>query len=502
MRRLVVVVCSIAGALVIGAPPASAHPLGNFTVNVYTGLRVQPERVLLDVVVDMAEIPTFQVRRTIDADGDDRLSDAESGNFAAAGCAEAAGRVGVTVDGRTVAVRSEGGEVTFPPGAAGLDTLRLTCALVADAGGRGGERQLVVRNRNHDDRVGWREMAAVGDGVTLVASDVGRKSISDRLVSYPDDLLRSPPDQRVATLRARPGGPPAPPGFGPTSSAGPTSTAGSAAVAPRGVDRVTRSFTELVGRQRLTPAFGLLAMLLSVALGAVHALAPGHGKTVMAAYLVGRRGSIRQAALMGFTVTLTHTAGVLVLGLVLSASTTLAPESLYPWMGLASGLLLVAMGAGLLRGALRRRAARTSAILEAVGAGSHSHSHGHGHGDHDHDHGHDSGDGPLGRRSLIALGFAGGLVPSPSALVVLLGAIALGRAWLGVALVVGYGLGMAATLAGAGLLLVRFRGAVDRRLTGREAGRPAALARALPVLTAALILGVGALLSLRAVAQL
>ena len=108
----------------------------------------------------------------------------------------------------------------------------------------------------------------------------------------------------------------------------------------------------------------------------------------------------------------------------------------------------------------------------------------------------------MGRRSLVALGFAGGLVPSPSALVVLLGAIALGRAWLGVALVVGYGLGMAATLAGAGLLLVRFRGALDRRLSGREMGRSAALARALPVLTAALILGVGALLSLRALAQL
>ena len=500
MRRLLVlawlVTSTLAGALVIGAPPASAHPLGNFTVNVYTGVRVQPERLLLDLVVDMAEIPTFQVRRTIDGDGDDRLTDAEGRLYASAACADAAGRVAVTVDGRAVAVRSEGSEVTFPPGTAGLDTLRLTCALVADGGGGAGEREVVVWNRNHDDRVGWREMAAVGDGVTLVTSDVARRSLSDRLVSYPDDLLTSPPDQRVATLRGRSGGPPAPPGFAPGGSS-------SATVAPRGVDRVTRSFTELVGRQRLTPAFGLLALLLSVVLGAVHAVAPGHGKTVMAAYLMGRRGSIRQAGLMALTVTLTHTAGVLALGLVLSASTTLAPESAYPWLGLASGLLLAGIGAGLLRGAIRRRSSRLSATLAAAGAGARGHSHSHRHADgHVHSHFHDPGDGPMGRRSLVALGFAGGLVPSPSALVVLLGAIALGRAWLGVSLVVGYGLGMAATLMGAGLLLVRFRGALDRRLSTAERGRPAALARALPVLTAALILGVGALLSLRALAQL
>ena len=108
----------------------------------------------------------------------------------------------------------------------------------------------------------------------------------------------------------------------------------------------------------------------------------------------------------------------------------------------------------------------------------------------------------MGWRSLTALGFAGGLVPSPSAVVVLLGAIALGRAWLGVALVLGYGLGMAATLTGAGLLLVRFRDTLDRRLTAREPGRFAVLVRALPVLTAAIIVGVGALLSLKAMAQL
>src|SRR5205823_984135 len=153
------------------------------------------------------------------------------------------------------------------------------------------------------------------------------------------------------------------------------------------------------------------------------ALAPGHGKTVMAAYLVGQRGSMRQAALIGLTVTATHTAGVLALGLALSVSSLVAPERLYPWLGLASGVLLAFIGAGLLRRAVRAR--------------KHRHAHHHHHHGHDHDHGpdHDGEAAPVRTRALVAMGFAGGLVPSPSALVVLLGAMALGRAWFGVVLV-------------------------------------------------------------------
>ncbi len=494
MRRIVAFAALVAGVLVLWAQQASAHPLGNFTVNVYTGLRVQPERLVIDLVVDMAEIPTFQARRGIDRDGDGRLSDAESQGYAAGACTDAAAGLNVAVDGRSVPVRREAADVRFPPGTGGLDTLRLTCALVAEIGELAAEQQLVVRNRNYEDRVGWREMAAVGDRVTMLASDVARSSISDRLARYPDDLLQSPPDQRMATLRARPGGPAAPPGFGPASLSAPAST--------RGVDGITRSFTELVGRQRLTPGFGLLAMILSIVLGAVHAVAPGHGKTMMAAYLVGRRGSLRQAAVLGVTVTLTHTAGVLALGVALSASSALAPEALYPWLGLASGVLLAGIGAALLRGAVRRAThSHLPTELTAVGASRHhDHSHIHPHGEHGHEHAVD--DGAMGRRSLVAIGFAGGLVPSPSALVVLLGAIALGRAWLGVVLVIGYGLGMAATLAGARLVLVRFRDALDRRTLDRDPGRFALLARVVPVVTSALILGVGALLSFRALAQM
>ena len=203
-----------------------------------------------------------------------------------------------------------------------------------------------------------------------------------------------------------------------------------------------------MGERSLSPGFAVVALLLAVGLGAAHALAPGHGKTVMAAYLVGLRGTLRQAAVIGATVTITHTAGVLLLGLVLTTSRAVASERLYPWLGLASGLLLAGVGIGLL---VRARA----------GHHPHPHDHPHPHGHH-HDHG--PAGRPLGRRGLVALGLAGGLVPSPSAVVVLLGGIALGQAWFGVALVVAYGLGMAATLTGVGLLLAHLRTRMDGRL--------------------------------------
>lgn len=467
--------------------PAGAHPLGNFTVNVYTGIMVEPERLALDLVVDMAEIPALQARDDIDTDGDGQIEETEAGHYAAAACGDAARQVEVVVGGRAVGLESHTAGVTFPPGMAGLVTLRLTCALTADTGMLSGDDDVVVRNRYLGDRVGWREMAAVGDRTTLVTSDVPRRSISDRLASYPDELLQSPPDQRSASLRVRPGGPPAPDDFGPQGVRSPS---------PRGVDRATQWFTGLVGRQRLTPGFAMGALAASIGLGALHALAPGHGKTVMAAYLVGERGSLRQAALIGLTVTLTHTAGVLVLGVVLSTATSLAPEAAYPWLELASGALLVAIGGGLLRRGVRRRSPRAPAGPDR---GHHHRSDDHHH--HGHSDGHRHGV-VASRRELVAVGLAGGLVPTPSALVVLLGAIALGRAWFGVLLVVGYGIGMAGVLTGAGLVLVKVRAVAERRRRSFGDGGLARVAASLPLVTAALVLGGGVLLTLRALGRL
>jgi ABC-type nickel/cobalt efflux system permease component RcnA len=224
---------------------------------------------------------------------------------------------------------------------------------------------------------------------------------------------------------------------------------------------------------------------------------------------------------------------VLVLGVLLSAVALTAPERIYAWLGIASGVLLIAIGVTLLRQARRRAAVapqQRAAELVTAGVGAadpttgrtvehgddhdHAHDHDHDHGhddDHDHDVTHSHGWGgththpppATTARGLIAVGFAGGMVPSPSALVVLLGGIALGRAWFGVLLVLGYGIGMALALIGTGLALAHARDRVERwaerhRHAGDESSLLLRFTRTLPTATAGLVIVVGVGLALRA----
>jgi ABC-type nickel/cobalt efflux system permease component RcnA len=423
-----------------------------------------------------------------------------------------AGRISLQAGGRPLVLQVVTTSLSFPPGQAGLNTLRLTCSLLSGPTERAAH--IMYRSDNFTDRVGWREITAAGDRMRLVGSDAPATSVSARLTTYPANLLTSPLDQRQASFTVRPGGPPR---LGASAPA-----AAPSSPLPRGVDQATQAFTSFVGRHRFSATFALVALALSLLLGAVHALAPGHGKTVMAAYLVGQRGSFRQAAVIALTVTLTHTAGVLALGLAISASLIVAPERLYPWLGLASGVMLAAIGLGVLARSIRLR--RRQAAAHAAGhaeqerdaghasehdaghASAHPHPHAgemHTHGGRRQRHG-PLGDGqPVTWGSLLAMGFVGGFLPSPSAVVVLLGAIALGRAWFGAVLVIAYGAGMAATLTGAGLLVLHARDALDRRLVGLRSSRLAGMAgRLVPVGTAVVIVGVGAYLSLRGLAQI
>ena len=499
-RRGAVLAALAATLLVAGATGAAAHPLGNFTVNTYSGLRVGPDRLIVDYVVDMAEIPTFQTRQAIDSDHNRRITGPEAATWRDQECPRLATGLRATVDGRPAALAVTGSALTFPKGVGGLQTLRLECALAAPLpAGQG----LTYSDTNLEGRVGWREITAVGDRATLETANVPTTSPSARLTTYPQDQLSSPLNQRAASLRFHPGGPPAPPPAGSVGGSAAGSAAASApgpapeasgAVQRGGVDRATAAFTALVGERSLSPGFALVALLLAVGLGAAHALAPGHGKTVMAAYLVGLRGTLRQAATIGATVTLTHTAGVLLLGLVLTTSRAVASERVYPWLGLGSGLLLAGVGIGLL--------------VRARSGHGHPHPHEHPDPDHPHPHLHDHtgavpGAGrPLGWRGLVALGLAGGLVPSPSAVVVLLGGIALGQAWFGVALVLAYGLGMAATLTGVGLLLAHLRTRMDRRLRFPAGSLLGRIGRLLPAVTASVIVLVGLGLAASGAAQL
>jgi nickel/cobalt transporter (NicO) family protein len=225
----------------------------------------------------------------------------------------------------------------------------------------------------------------------------------------------------------------------------------------------------------------VLLLLAAFGWGALHALSPGHGKAMVAAYLIGTRGTARHAAGLGVTVTITHTLGVFALGLVtLLLSQYILPEDLYPWLTLVSGLLVVCIGTGVLRSRIRGR-----------GQGGHGHSHHHhehGHPHHHHDHEH-----TVTRRSLIGMGAAAGLIPCPSALVVLLGAIAQHEVALGMLLIVAFSVGLAATLTGLGLLVVYARRVLPRlRMDGR-------LAAMLPAASALAIVIVGCVLTAQAV---
>ncbi|WP_232247853.1 sulfite exporter TauE/SafE family protein [Kitasatospora azatica] len=492
------------------APPAGAHPLGNFSINHYTGLTVHRDRIEALSVTDSAEIPTLQQKPQVDRDGNGTADDSERAAWAAQECRHSAERLTVTADSRALHWTVTSAQFQYAQGAAGLETSRLECVLQAplDLGAAGA--QLQVATGSDATRVGWNEITARGEGVHLEHSDVPEESNSQQLRNYPRDLLDNPSGVVHARITAMPGN-------------GPGSAFAGAAPGSRGsgpaawLARLDAKLAGLGATQKLTLPVGLLAVLLSIVLGAGHALLPGHGKTIMAAYLAGRRGSTRDALTVGATVTVTHTAGVLVLGLCLTAFSSLAGDVVLGWLGVTSGALVTLVGAGLLLDAARRARARphthapntpaqhtASAIPVLAGAPApqpeqHTHEHLDGHTQHDHahehhqhphgepdphhthDHGHHHrhdlfghrhhhhhGDAEhsLGRRGLIGLGIAGGLVPSPSALVVLLGAVALGRTLFGAGLVLAYGLGMAATLTTAGLLFVRLgdsiAGAADR----------------------------------------
>jgi ABC-type nickel/cobalt efflux system permease component RcnA len=247
--------------------------------------------------------------------------------------------------------------------------------------------------------------------------------------------------------------------------------------APSRVDSESESgFAELITEDDLSSGVVLIALAVALFWGAAHALTPGHGKAIVAAYLVGSRGKARHAFLLGGIVTVTHTIGVFALGLVtLALSEFIVPEQLYPWLNLVSALLVVGVGLAVLRARYL-----------------HARAHRHGH-HHHHDHEHEQGQG---LRGLVAVGVSGGLLPCPTALVVLLAAISLHRVGYGLLLILAFSVGLASVVTAIGLVAVSAKRAFSRlRLDGP-------LVRALPAVSALVVLGLGVAMTARAVPQL
>jgi nickel/cobalt exporter len=452
-RRLLVLPLLICGVLAAPAT-AHAHPLGNFTINTSASLVVRANQVIVEYAVDMAEIPTFQERGTIDADGDGSLSSEETAAYRGDACAGLEGGLHLDVDATRAHLAMRSSNLSLPVGQAGLRTLRLSCIYRA-AFAPGATHDLVFEDANYPDRLGWREVTAAGDGATIVRADVPTASPSLRLTSYPKNVR--PSNVRSATISFRPGGAPLP-----ARSAGGTATRTSGAL-----------LADFASRPDLSAGLVALMIAAAIAIGAVHALGPGHGKSLIGAYLVGSGGTMRQAVAVGAAVSVMHTASVLGLGiLVLSAQRLFAPERIYPWLGLISGLVALGLGAALLVSRLHALSERRR---------------------HGHDHPHPAG--PLSRRGLIAIAFAGGILPSPSALVVLLGSVSIGRTALGLALIAGFSVGLAASLVAVGAVAIRARHLATGRL-------PAGLMRLAPILSAGCIALLGLVLTGRGLLQL
>lgn len=528
-------------ALLLTPALVAAHPLGNFTINHYAGIRIEPDRVLLDVVIDQAEIPAFQARQGFDTDGDGSVSDEEVEAGRVVACDELATDLSLTAAETGLGLRTIEAGLSLPPGVGGLSTMRLVCGfealLTAPLGAD--PTRIAFADDAFPHRLGWREILVQGAGTTLeaVEGEVRPESVSARLTAYPEALVATPlADQRIM-VDATAGGPEAEPfdipdaepvggagssepppaaAPGPSAAASPTPVGGAV---PGGVDS-----GELPGifRQDLTPIMLLLSLLTAALLGVGHALTPGHGKTLMAAYLVGTRGTPLHAIGLGLSVSVSHTLGILVLAaLVLGASDVLRADVVVRWAPVVAAVSIAAIGGWMLIGELRRRRAVRQATAVPHDARAHTHDE-HGHdreqdagpdaaqaGGHHHDHGLEHSHGGVAHsdapvpgstitwRSLFALGLAGGLIPSTSALLILLGSIAAGRPAFGFVLVVAFGLGMAAVMTGIGLALVAARDRFDRMPGGGGLDR---IREAVPLVAAVVVLGFGLYLTAQALA--
>jgi ABC-type nickel/cobalt efflux system permease component RcnA len=532
---------------------ATAHPLGNFSISHYSGIRVSKDAIELRYMIDMAEIPTFQ---EIQESGiEPKAGDPSLEAYLARKAEILRDGLALEVNGKPLVLRAESREIIFPPGAGGLPTMKVgflyKAKLIGDS--NGAEYLLTYRDGNFPGRAGWKEIIAVAaSGARISNSSVPEIDRSSQLNDYPTDLLNSPPQEleaRVAFSTA-------------VVSESIVSTASSRIdsdvrekASPVSKAQVTRaevsqssrkvesvkqsgdtrivnsavidadsteanenssvqlqanrqatprnSFTELIATEQLGLGIILIALGVAAGLGAFHALEPGHGKTLVAAYLVGSRGTVKHAFLLGLIVTAAHTAGVYLLGAVtLYASRYIVPGQLYPWLGVISGVMITSLGAVLL---VRRYRGKDG--LSNHHHHHRDHSHGpddhdhHHHHRHEHGHSHDLGhmhrdhdlDRQVSLRELLTLGISGGIVPCPAALVVLLSAVSMQRIGFGLLLIVAFSVGLAAVLITIGLLMVSARQFMSRfqvnsRLTTRW----------LPLTSSAFILVFGIALTVQA----
>jgi nickel/cobalt exporter len=536
--------CIGAGA---GRADTVASLLGNFTINQYCGLRLSQASADVHYVVVFGQLPALRELHLADTNGDGVTSQLERDDYVRKLAPGLAAGLNLEVDGISVPLRAARWTSSLPTEQGGF-SLRLDVDFsgALPAAVHSGKRSVQFTNQNYPGRMGWHEIVVQSDpGLAVFDTNAYSTSLTGGLTNALRSLPSAGPlDERSVHLNFDEGGAPAGaallaarPGTtaaDASASANSTGMNGSGSASGTGTDtsgtannfastesawiaRKTRGLVDAISAPRLEPRIALLALLGAMLLGAVHALSPGHGKTIVGAYLIGSRGTPRHAVFLGTTVTITHTLGVFILGFAtLYASRFIVPEKLFPILSLISAVLVLGMGILLL--VQRGRAARI-ALSAVKGAPTVFHpvaaaagpisgrglifAHAHGH-DHDHDHAHADGTmhshgggamhshlppGASGEkvtwRSLLTLGISGGLVPCPSAMVLLLAAVALNKTAYGMVLVVAFSVGLAITLTAVGLAFLYARNRFHKPRSG------ARWPQLLPVLSAVMITALG-----------
>jgi nickel/cobalt exporter len=455
MRRLFRVSGLVAAALFATASAAVAHPLGNFTVNHLSRITSARDIVTVRYVLDMAEIPAFALDRSLDPHG--TPTHGALAAWAGGHAKTIAPQLRLAVDDRAVALQPVESAVRTRPGAGGLPTIYFTATYRAAVGA--GPHRLTYRDDTEPGRLGWKDVVA-----GMQTEPTGE------LLSYPNALLGSP-HARVAIAAN-------------IDSAGRITADEKAVVAddaaaggaPAPAIARTNALSDILAKGAGDPLVVLGALLLAIALGALHALEPGHGKTLLAVSLVGARATPRQAVVLAAALTVAHTAGVLALGFVVLAATRwIVPEQIYPWITLASGVFVTVLGARAVAREVRKRLP-TAHVHAHVHPHAHPHAHdhvhapGHHHHEHEYEHAHDHaeldevaharahaipGTAPLTFRTAVIAAASGNVAPCPAALVVLLAAISLHQIGYGLALIVAFSVGLALVLTVLGVAVVR-----------------------------------------------
>lgn len=473
---------------------AAAHPLGNFSVNQYSRIEVEKSEVKLRSVLDMAEIPTFQESQTIDTNRDGSLSEDELNVYAGKITPNYLSNLLILVDGQPIELREITRNISLPLGSGNLPTLRIEWDLIGNLSIENSNaiHRINFENKNYTERVGWNEIVVgrVG-GINIFDSSAFGSGITNELKAYPNETLNAPLSEKKAE-------------FSFTSNAIPAS----AKVLQNRDGHVSPpvekdKFAELINVPEITFPIVLAGLLLAFGFGAMHAMSPGHGKTVVGAYLVGSRGTVKHAVFLGLTVTITHTLSVFALGIVaLFASNYILPERLMPFLSFISGLLVFFIGLTLFKDRLfsflgwntnsHHHDEHSHDHLhedEFSGSDVHTHSHGgltHTHGGSTHTH---TPPENISWRNLLALGVSGGLLPCPSALILMLSAISLNRIGYGIILTLVFSIGLAATLTAVGLTFLYVGKFFDSPALSNNR-----IIKVLPVFSAFIIACVGAVI--------